>query len=131
MALGFDGRPNPILAFSHQAAFAVGHGDDDGPGRAVGGGEDLENPAIAGQAQGHRRFAMIFAQQLHHLGAIGKRLLGMGVAGKRDCADNQDGGDEDRAEDPKRRSKSKLAMARLSARSGKGSWAARASISCG
>jgi hypothetical protein len=52
----------PALTGGNHAGGAVRLGDDDGPGVAVAGGQDLDQAALVGDADGDRGLAILLGQ---------------------------------------------------------------------
>jgi hypothetical protein len=79
----------PVFAGSEQAAGAVRHADDDGPGRAVIAGEHLDQAAIVGEADRGRGFLVLVAELVQDIIPLAARHVagGHGRQGQRDCGD--------------------------------------------
>ncbi len=56
----------PPFPHSHQTARAARHRDDDSPGQAVTGGQDLDQAALVGDADGDRGLAVLLGQVSEH-----------------------------------------------------------------
>ena len=57
---------SPPFPHSHQTARAARHRDDDSPGQAVTGGQDLDQAALVGDADGDRGLAVLLGQVSEH-----------------------------------------------------------------